>query len=169
MLIRNSNLCLEQRSLGAEAVEAISAILGLKGAYDGLEIHPVVACLRQQVEGHPRNHAGLVRQLCVGIGFWKSMSFSSILKLIYIAFAISRKKSIRKHCQFFLQIHWFLVFKYHQHSWETSSRITHCVTFGARLRISNPRKRVAYSLADSAPSLSAFSSRFLLEVSRSSY
>ena len=46
MLIRNSNLCLEQRSLGAEAVEAISAILGLKGAYDGLEIHLVVACLR---------------------------------------------------------------------------------------------------------------------------
>ena len=39
--------------------------------------------------------------------------------------------------------------------------MTHCVTFGARLRMSTPRNRVVYSLADSAPSFSAFSSRFL--------
>ena len=59
-LKRHANLCFEQRPLNAEDVEAISAILGLESAYDGLEIHLVVACLRQQVEGHPRNHAGFV-------------------------------------------------------------------------------------------------------------
>ena len=43
---KNPNLCLEQRSPRTEAVEAISSVLGLEGAYDGLEIHLVVACFR---------------------------------------------------------------------------------------------------------------------------
>ena len=89
----------------------------------------------------------------------------SFLQLIHAAFCVSRKMN-NNIMTFFSPL--ISKFEYNHHSWETSSRITHCVTFGARLRISNPRNRVAYSLADSAPSLSAFSSRFLLIVTSTS-